>query len=123
VYRRDLEFEADAFDISSMESALLSKVLYRSKPGENALLISLSRFIRPGNTSESRADPIPPCDLFKIAEKLERACEYKLMNRYVELPYGLRTFIGHPDEIRLAFDGEQLFDLGPGFKVKCVRKC
>ncbi len=64
---------------------------------------------------------IPESDLSKLAERLGRACEYKLMNRYVETPYGLRTFIGQPDEIRAAFDTEQLFDLGPGFKVKCVR--
>jgi len=75
----------------------------------------------PDNVSESQVVPIPYSDLSKIAEKFGRACEYKLRNRYVEPPYGLRTFIGHPDEIRPEFDGEQLFDLGPGFKVKCVR--
>jgi TonB family protein len=77
--------------------------------------------LHPGNVSESPVVPIPYSDLSKIAEKFGRGCEYKLRNRYVEPPYGLRTFIGHPDEIRAEFDGEQLFDLGPGFKVKCVR--
>jgi hypothetical protein len=77
--------------------------------------------LHPHNGSESAVVPIPYSDLSKIAEKFGRACEYKLRNRYVEPPYGLRTFIGHPDEIRAEFDGEQLFDLGPGFKVKCVR--
>jgi hypothetical protein len=76
--------------------------------------------LRPGNESESSV-VIPYSDLSKIAEKFGRGCEYKLMNRYLEAPYGLRTFIGHPGEIREAFDGEQLFDLTPGFKVKCVR--
>jgi len=65
--------------------------------------------------------PIPYSDLSSIAEKFSRGCEYKLMNRYVESPYGLRTFIGHPEEIRAECDGEQVFDLAPGFKVKCVR--
>jgi TonB family protein len=77
--------------------------------------------LHPGNASESPVGPIPYSDLSKIAEKFGRGCEYKLMNRYVESPYGLRTFISHPDEIRAEVDGEQLFDLGPGFKVKCVR--
>ena len=39
----------------------------------------------------------------------------------MEPPYGCRAFVGHPDEIGVQFDGEQLGDLGPGFKVKCVR--
>jgi len=77
--------------------------------------------LHPSNGSESPVVPIPNSNLSKIAEKLGRACEYALMNRYVEPPYGLRAFISHPDEIRTEFDGEQLFDLGPGFKVKCVR--
>jgi TonB family protein len=75
----------------------------------------------PGNVSESPVVGIPYSDLSKIAEKFGRGCEYKLRNRYVEPPYGLRTFIGHPDELRAEFEGEQLFDLGPGFKIKCVR--
>jgi TonB family protein len=74
--------------------------------------------LHPGNVSES---PVPYSELSKIAEKFGRGCEYQLMNRYVEPPYGLRTFIGHSDEIGAEFDGEQLFELGPGFKVKCVR--
>jgi TonB family protein len=77
--------------------------------------------VHPGNGSESPVVPIPYSDLFEIAEKFGRACEYKLRNRYVEPPYGLRTFIGHRDEIRAEFDGEQLFDWGREFKVKCVR--
>jgi TonB family protein len=77
--------------------------------------------LHPGNVSESPVVAMLYSDLSKIAEKFGRGCEYKLRNRYVEAPYGLRTFIGHPDEIRTEFDGEQLFDLGPGFKVKCVR--
>ena len=77
--------------------------------------------LHPGNVSESPVVPIPYSDLSKIAEKFGRGCEYKLRNRYVESPCGLRTFISHPDEIRVRFDGEQLFDLGPGFTVKCLR--
>jgi hypothetical protein len=87
---------------------------------ETAVSIS-GLVLHPGNVSESPVLSIPYSDLSKIAEKFGRGCEYKLRNRYVEPPYGLRTFIGHPDEIRAEFDGEQLFDLGPGFKVKCVR--
>jgi TonB family protein len=77
--------------------------------------------LHPDNTSESPVVPIPHSDLFKIAEKFARGCEYKLMNRYVEPPNGLRSFIGYRNEIREEFDGEQLFYLVPGFKVKCVR--
>lgn len=88
---------------------------------ESDLVIRLRLRIKPGNMSESPVVPIPYPDLSKVAEKYGKGCEYKLRNRYVEPPYGLRTFIGHPDEIRAEFDGEQLFDLGPGFKIKCVR--
>jgi TonB family protein len=77
--------------------------------------------LHPGNVSESPVGRIPYSHLFRVAEKFGRGCEYKLRNRYVEPPYGLRIFIGHPDEIRAEFDGEQLFDLGRGFKIKCVR--
>ena len=75
----------------------------------------------PANVSESPVLPMLYPDLTKIGGNFGRGCEYQLLNRYVEPPYGLRTFINHPDEIRAEFDGEQLFDLGPGFKVKCVR--
>ena len=97
---------------------------------EGGLRIRLRRCINPptdepaGVTPTARLAPlatIPNSDLSKIAEKFGRGCEYKLRNRYVEPPYGLRTFIGHPDEIRAEFDGEQQFDLGPGFKVKFLR--
>jgi TonB family protein len=74
----------------------------------------------PGNVSESPVVP-PYSDLFKIADKFGRGCEYRLKNRYVEPPYGLRTFISHLDEMRAVFNGEQLFDFGSGFKIKCVR--
>jgi hypothetical protein len=84
-------------------------------------VIRLRLYIEPGNTSQSPVVPIPHGDLSKVAEKFGRCCEYKLMNRYVEPPYGCRTFIGHPDEIRMEINGEQLLDLGPGFMVKCVR--
>ena len=65
--------------------------------------------------------PIPFSALSIVAEKFARACEYKLMAKYVEPPYGLRTFISHPDEMRAEYGGEQRFELGPGFKVKYVR--
>jgi hypothetical protein len=87
---------------------------------ETAVSIS-GLVLQPGNVSESPVLSIPYSDLSKIAEKFGRGCEYKLRNRYVELPYGLRNFISHPDEIRAEFDGEQLFDFGPEFKIKCVR--
>jgi len=71
--------------------------------------------------SQSPVVPTPYSDLSKIAEKFGKSCEYKFMKRYVEPPYGCRTFIGYPDEIKVELNGEQLLDLGPGFKVKYVR--
>jgi hypothetical protein len=69
--------------------------------------------LHPGNVFGSPVVPIRYSGLSKIANKFGRRCEYRLRNRYVEPPYGLRSFIGHRDEIRAEFDGEQLFDLGP----------
>ena len=88
---------------------------------ESNLVISLRPCIKPGDMAEWPVGRISYSDLHQITEKFGRGSEYRLANRYVEAPYGLRTFIGHPDEIREKFDGEQLFDLGPGFQVKCVR--
>ena len=88
---------------------------------ESNLVIRLRLCIKPGDMAEWPVGRISYSDLRQITEKFGRGCEYRLANRYVEAPYGLRTFIGHLDEIRVEFDGEQRFDLGPGFQIKCVR--
>lgn len=77
---------------------------------------------------EVSALPIAYADLSLIAEKMARGCEYRRARRYVELPYGLRTFIGDPAAFSSApakllseVGGEEVrFDLGPGFKVTYV---
>jgi hypothetical protein len=80
-----------------------------------------------GDTPEALALPIAHADLSIIAEKLARGFEYKRAGRYIESPYGIRTFIPHPskfvtDPSRMmsTITGEDQFDLGPGFKVKYV---
>jgi hypothetical protein len=71
--------------------------------------------------------PIAYSDLSRIAEKLARGFEYKRATRYIESPYGIRTFVPHPNEFisgpsRMTSEitGEGQFDLGPGFRVKLV---
>jgi len=80
-----------------------------------------------GDTSEALALPIAHSDLSLMAEKLARGFEYKRAARYIESPYGIRTFVPHPSEFASApsrmmsrITGEGQFDLGPGFKVKYV---
>jgi hypothetical protein len=48
-------------------------------------------------------------------------CEYKLQDRYIELPYGIRTCITNPDAVHPWFTSfGKLVDLGPGCKVMRV---
>jgi len=52
-----------------------------------------------------------------VAEKVVRGCEYKLADRYVEPPYGMRTYFVEqtPEIIALFADGQHMH-LGPGFQ-------
>jgi 5-methylcytosine-specific restriction endonuclease McrA len=62
---------------------------------------------------------IPWAALSIIAEKIARGCEYKLKERYIEPPYGLRTAVSEsgmvPEEL---LPGITVFDLGPGCKIQ-----
>lgn len=80
-----------------------------------------------GSLPGGLALPIAYSDLSHIAEKLARGFEYKRAERYVESPYGIRTFvplpsafISGPGKMMSEITGEGQFDLGPGFKVKHV---
>jgi hypothetical protein len=100
------------------ELMLYSKVAGATIPGLGA---------PDGDTPEALALPIAHSDLSLIAEKLARGFEYKRAGRYIESPYGIRTFIPHPskfvtDPSRMMsrITGKGQFDLGPGFRVKYV---
>jgi len=68
--------------------------------------------------TEPFAIPIPWAALIIIAEKIACGCEYKLKDRYVELPYGIRTFITNPNVVNSLFASfGRLIDFGPGCQV------
>jgi hypothetical protein len=81
-----------------------------------------------GSPPEVLTLPIAYSDISRIAEKMARGFEYKRSGRFVEPPYGLRTFIGDPssfisDPSKLLseiYGEEGQFDLGPRFKIKYV---
>jgi hypothetical protein len=52
---------------------------------------------------------------------LFRGCEYKLRNRLVEPPYGVRTFVCESDVVPEPYAScAEFFDFGPGCKVRRV---
>jgi len=67
------------------------------------------------------AIPIPWAGLSIIAEKIARGCEYKLRDRFIENPYGIRTFVSGSDfmPLPLALHAET-FNFGPGCIVRRV---
>jgi hypothetical protein len=71
--------------------------------------------------TELFAIPIPWAALIIIAEKIACGCEYKLKDRYVEFPYGIRTFITNPNVIKSFFvsSGKRI-DFGPGCQMMRV---
>jgi hypothetical protein len=75
----------------------------------------------PSGQPSEWAIPIPWAGLSIIAEKIARGCEYALMRRYVEPPYGIRTFSKNSAAMPEKFVsfGESL-DLGPGCRVMRV---
>jgi hypothetical protein len=80
----------------------------------------------PGLGSQDRqptewAIPIPWAGLSIIAEKIARGCEYKLRDRFVENPYGIRTFVNSSDfmPLPLALHARTV-NFGPGCNVRQV---
>jgi hypothetical protein len=64
------------------------------------------------------AVPLPWASLSIVAEKIVRGCEYNLAGRYVELPYGVRTFIRDTADVPEPFASfGQILDFGPGFRI------
>ena len=119
----------DADDLSEEEKAHRDKL--RAKIRSELLPyadVANGAGVIPGLTQETSSEapqfalPIPWAGLSIIAEKMARGCEYKLKKRYVELPYGIRTFIADPRVRSPLFShpSAKLIDLGPGCKVTRV---
>jgi hypothetical protein len=74
----------------------------------------------PPEGSESQwSIPIPWAGLAIVAEKIVRGCEYKLMARLIEPPYGLRIFVSPSDFVPDPYaSASQVFDFGPGCSVR-----
>jgi hypothetical protein len=67
--------------------------------------------------------PVPWAGLSIIADKIARGCEYKYKDRkrFVEPPYGIRTFVCDTDLIPEPFaSASKLIDFGPGCKIRRV---
>jgi hypothetical protein len=65
--------------------------------------------------------PIPWAALSIITEKIVRGCEYKIEGRFVEKPYGIRTFVGSTPELPEPFSSfAKLLDFGPGCQIHRV---
>ena len=63
--------------------------------------------------------PIPWASLSIIAEKIVRGCEYNIKGRYLELPYGIRTFVDGSNVLPEPYASyAKGFDLGPGCTVR-----
>ena len=62
---------------------------------------------------------IPWAGLSIIAEKIARGCEYKLKNRFIAPPYGLRTYVEESDVVPEPLASAiRVFDFGPGCKIQ-----
>jgi hypothetical protein len=67
------------------------------------------------------AIPIPWAGLSIVSEKIVRGCEYKLKERFVENPYGIRTFINRSGGVPQPFASHvEFFDFGPGCNIRRV---
>jgi predicted DNA binding CopG/RHH family protein len=65
------------------------------------------------------AIPISWAGLSIIAEKIVRGCEYKVKGRFIEDPYGIRTFIDDSDFVPEPYASHiERFDFGPGCNVR-----
>jgi hypothetical protein len=63
--------------------------------------------------------PIPWAGLSIITEKIVRGCEYKLRRRFLEAPYGIRTFVMETGEVPEAYAAKsEVFEFGPGCSVR-----
>ena len=73
----------------------------------------------PENQSAQWAITIPWAGLSIVAEKIVRGCEYKLKNRIVEPPYGIRTFVSESAIVAEPYASfAKSFDFGPGCNVR-----
>ena len=73
----------------------------------------------PEGTPVTWSIPIPWAGLAIITEKIARGCEYKLRQRFLETPYGIRTWISEKHEVPEPYASKsQLFDFGPGCSVR-----
>lgn len=62
---------------------------------------------------------IPWAGLSIIAEKIARGCEYKVKNRLIVPPYGLRTYVSESDVVPEPLASAlRVFDFGPGIKIQ-----
>jgi hypothetical protein len=65
--------------------------------------------------------PIPWAAFSIIAEKIVRGCEYKLKDRFVEPPYGIRTFVSESGIVPEPYASySKSYDFGPGCNVQRV---
>ena len=63
--------------------------------------------------------PIPWAGLSIITEKIARGCEYKLRRRFLEAPYGIRTFVMETGEVPEAYAAKsEVFDFGSGYRIR-----
>ncbi len=70
----------------------------------------------PSEGSESQwSIPIPWAGLAIVAEKIVRGCEYKIRDRLVEPPYGMRIFVSPSDFVPEPYaSASRVFEFGPG---------
>jgi hypothetical protein len=73
----------------------------------------------PEGTPVTWSIPIPWAGLAIITEKIIRGCEYKLGRRFLEAPYGIRTWISERHDVPEPYASKsQVFDFGPGCSVR-----
>jgi hypothetical protein len=73
------------------------------------------------NQPASWAVAIPWAGLSILIEKIARGCEYKLKERFVESPYGIRTFVCDSDAVSEPYASfAKSYDFGPGCNVRRV---
>jgi hypothetical protein len=74
----------------------------------------------PPEGSESQwSIPIPWAGLAIVAEKIVRGCEFRLKDRFVEPPYGMRIFISPSDFVPEPYaSASEFLEFGPGCTVR-----
>ncbi|MBN1569637.1 MAG: hypothetical protein JXA73_17465 [Acidobacteria bacterium] len=117
----------DADDLPKREQAIRAKLRERVK-SEMIPKDTVSELpgkipgLGPSDAESPWSLPIPWAGLSIIIEKIVRGCEYRLRQRYIELPYGIRTFVDQPyDVLREPYESATTtIDFGPGCRIKRV---